>query len=228
MYKESHFSIYLKWRTKCYINRNGWLLVFTKGQSFTLWLVFLTHLLYDGHLSKSTIYMIVFNSCRIIDNENVPYFIQLFLSLLGETSVWFQFFDSTNKAEVNILYIYLCALMLLFPKDWFPKVSVLSKRICVFLLLPDIIITISLKAFSSLPTHTHQQYVWLALSVSIFTSRGFVPSVVVASFCISLTNNEVKNFSIYLLDIFIFSSGNCLFIMHFAIHSFALLWSRYI
>ena len=61
--------------------------------------------------------MIVFNSCRIIDNENVPYFIQLFLSLLGETSVWFQFFDSTNKAEVNILYIYLCALMLLFPKD---------------------------------------------------------------------------------------------------------------
>ena len=27
------------------------------------------------------------------------------------------FFDSTSKAEINILYIYICSLMLLIPKD---------------------------------------------------------------------------------------------------------------
>ena len=85
-----------------------------------------SHLLYDGHLSESIIYIIALNSCIVIDSGNVSHFVQLFCSLLGEISVWFQFFDSTSKAEINILYIYLCVLVLLIPKDWFPKVSVLS------------------------------------------------------------------------------------------------------
>lgn len=79
---------------------------------------YFSHLLLEGHPSKSTeIYIIVFNSCIIIDSGHVSHLIQLFLSFLDEPSVSFQFFDSPNKAEINFLYFYLCALVFLFPKD---------------------------------------------------------------------------------------------------------------
>ena len=138
----------------------------------------------------------------------------------------FFFFDSTSKAEINILCIYLCALMLLIPKDWFPKVCVLSKRKC-FILLPNIIITISLKAFSSLyPTHPP------AVCGRLFPSPSSPAGNLLLWWLVlhfAAPSPIIKlRICACLLDIFIFSSGNCLYIMHFSIHSFDLLWSRYI